>query len=60
MTSLEIKVHSKRGECFDLYCYVLIFLDMNKIIIHPNYFRLKKMKGATILCKLLMNIFSIS
>ena len=54
MTSLQVKVHSEQGEYFGLYCCVLIILDMNKIIIHPNYrefrtcIRLKKIKGATI------------
>ena len=65
MTSLEVKVHSKRGECFGLNRYVLIIF--RHVLNHyspkssrVSYTRLNKIKGATILGKLSMNIFSIS
>ena len=38
MTSLQVKVHSGRGECFGLYRYALIILNVNKSIISLNYY----------------------
>ena len=65
MTSLQVKVHSERGECFGLYsCVLIIFrheLNHNSSKLSQIlYIRLKKIKGAKVICKLLMNILSIS
>ena len=65
MTSLQVKVHSERGECFGLYRYVLIIFrheynHNSSKLSQISYFRLKEIKGATILCKLLINSFNIS